>query len=127
MTVAVKEPMDIAVSNHDDATLFVHVAGSVIDQNIKKMQDKFDWLYKKGIPRVVLDVSGISFLDSHGLGVIVYMHTLMQKSGRQFIILNSGIGPSAYCTELFAMTNLDKVLTIVERLEPPPATPASLP
>ena len=58
----------------------------------------------------------VDFLNSHGLGMIVYFHTLMQKQGRQLLILNSNSDPSAYLENLFATTNLDKVLTIIRQL-----------
>jgi len=62
-------------------------------------------------------VTRADFIDSHGLGVIVYFHTLMQKEKRSFVIVNGNPDKGAYLNRLFELTNLDKVLNIVAKLE----------
>ena len=52
-------------------------------------------------------------MDSHGLGIIVYYNTLLQKEKRELVILNSNPDKSGYVYRLFELTNLDKVLRIV--------------
>lgn len=94
----------------------VELKGRVADQDVKRVQHKIDQLYKKKLPKIVIDVSKANFLDSHGLGTIVYYHTLMQKENRQLLILNTNADRSAYINRLFELTNLDKVLNIVEHL-----------
>jgi anti-anti-sigma factor len=111
-----KNELDIISSKNEDGTILVEVTGRVTEQNVKELQHNIDKAYRKGTPRVVLDVSGICFLTSAGLGTIMYFHTLMRKERRRLIILNSGDNPSLYLDELFETTNLDKVLTIVRKL-----------
>jgi anti-anti-sigma factor len=109
------DELDIVVKKEDDVPV-VELKGRVADLDVKKVQHKIDQLYKKKVPRIVIDVSRANFLDSHGLGTIVYFHTLMQKEGRQLLILNTNVDRSSYINRLFELTNLDKVLNIVQQL-----------
>ncbi|MDR0307374.1 MAG: STAS domain-containing protein [Chitinispirillales bacterium] len=96
----------------------LELTGKIIDIDVKKLQHKMDQLYKKkAIPRIVLDVSLANFIDSHGVGTIVYYHTLLQRENRRLVILNANPDPKAYLNNLFELTNLDKVLNIVKSLE----------
>ena len=109
-----KESLKITVSKDDIPV--VELKGRVADLEVKQVQRKIDQLYKKKLTKIVIDVSKANFLDSHGLGTIVYYHTLMQKEKRQLIILNTNTDPSSYINRLFELTNLDKVLNIVQSL-----------
>jgi anti-anti-sigma factor len=108
--------LDIVVKS-DGADPIVELSGKIVDVDVKKIQHHLDILYKdKTHPRIVLDVTRADFIDSHGLGVIVYFHTLMQKDKRPFVIVNGNPDKSAYIHRLFELTNLDKVLKIVSKL-----------
>src|SRR5512136_182892 len=100
----------------EDAASIVELKGRIADLDVKRVQHRIEQLYKKKYPRIIIDVSKATFLDSHGLGTIVYYHTLMQKDGRQLLILNTNGDRSAYINRLFELTNLDKVLNIVQQL-----------
>jgi anti-anti-sigma factor len=100
----------------DDSLPIVELRGRIADLDVKRVQHKIEQLYKKKTAKIIIDVSNASFLDSHGLGTIVYYHTLMQKEGRQLLILNSNTDRSAYINRLFELTNLDKVLNIITQL-----------
>ena len=115
MDSASNEMLEVNVKK-DDALPVVELRGRIADLDVKRVQHKIEQLYKKKTPKIVIDVSSASFLDSHGLGTIVYYHTLMQKEGRQLLILNSNTDRSAYINRLFELTNLDKVLNIIAQL-----------
>ena len=110
-----EEELDVAVKKESDIPV-IEVKGRIVDIDAKLVQHKIDQVYKKKLPRIVIDLSGASFLDSHGLGTIVYYHTLMQKEGRQLLILNTNTDRNSYINQLFELTNLDKVLNIVRQL-----------
>jgi anti-anti-sigma factor len=116
MSASVKSELDIIATKSGENVIRVEAVGRVTDQNVKEFQHSLEKAYRKGTPRIVLDVSGICFLTSAGLGTIVYYHTLMRKERRQLVILNSADNPSAYLDDLFETTNLDKVLIIAQRV-----------
>lgn len=103
--------LEITVTNDDEAPL-VELSGKVADAEVKKLQRKLDQLYKKKFATITVDVSKANFMDSHGLGTIVYYHTLMQKDKRELILVNTNTDEKSYLNRLFALTNLDKVLNL---------------
>jgi anti-anti-sigma factor len=115
MALPKDEPLDVVVKKENDVPV-IEVKGRIADVDVKRVQHKIDQVYKKKLPKIVIDVSGATFLDSHGLGTIVYYHTLMQKESRQLLILNTNSDPNSYINRLFELTNLDKVLNIVQQL-----------
>ncbi len=105
------ESLEIVVRNDQD-TPVIELSGKVADSEVKKFQRKIDLLYKKKYATIIVDVSRANFMDSHGLGTIVYYHTLMQKEKRKLILVNTNDDESSYLNRLFALTNLDKVLHV---------------
>jgi anti-anti-sigma factor len=95
----------------------IKLVGRVIGIDDRKLSKKMESFYKKNPGKLIVDVSEADFIDSHGIGIIVYYHTLMQKSNATLIVLNSNPNPVAYMTRLFEMTNLDKVLNVVASIE----------
>lgn len=91
----------------------VTVSGRAVDVDVKKLARKLESVYKRKAGRIVVDISGTDFIDSHGLGTIVYFHTLMQKQNRELVILNANPDPNSYIARLFELTHLNKVLRIV--------------
>jgi len=105
--------LEVVVKSEEQDPI-VELTGKIVDADVKRLQGKLDSIYKgKEVARIVLDVTKADFIDSHGLGVIVYFHTLMQKEKRTFVILNANPDQDSYLNRLFEVTNLDKVLNIV--------------
>jgi anti-anti-sigma factor len=111
------DPMTLEVTiRNDDEAPILELTGRIIDIDVKKFQRRIEQLYKKKYPKIIVDVSRANFIDSHGLGTIVYYHTLLQKEKRQLIIVNANNDHTSYLTRLFELTNLDKVLNIVSKI-----------
>jgi anti-anti-sigma factor len=108
--------LDVVIKSDGGAPV-IELSGKIVDVEVKKIQHQLDTLYKdKARDRIALDLTRADFIDSHGLGVIVYFHTLMQKEKRTFVIINGNPDKSPYLRRLFELTNLDKVLNIVDKL-----------
>ncbi len=95
----------------------LRIIGRVIGVDDRKFSNRLETLFKKKHDIIIVDVTETDFIDSHGVGIIVYYHTLMQKANRELILLNSNTNPVAYMTRLFEMTNLNKVLHVVTSLD----------
>jgi anti-anti-sigma factor len=105
------DSLEVTVKADQEIPL-IELSGKVADAEVKKFQRKIDQLYKKKYEEIIVDVSKASFMDSHGLGTIVYYHTLMQKEKRKLVLVNSNADPESYLNRLFSLTNLDKVLNL---------------
>lgn len=62
-----------------------------------------------GASQVVVDVSGIEFVDSMGLGVLVGGHKRARTHEGRFVVA----GPSERLRQLLELTGLDTVLVVV--------------
>jgi len=99
-----------------DSEPVIELIGQIIDADVKKFQKQLEQVYKNKCRRIYLDVSKATYIDSHGLGTIVYYHTLMQKDKNELIVINTNEDRSSYLSRMFDQTNLDKVLTIVSKV-----------
>ncbi|MBW3615398.1 MAG: STAS domain-containing protein, partial [Actinobacteria bacterium] len=61
-----------------------------------------------GCAEVVLDLSGLEFIDSSGLSVLVSAHKQLRDAGAQLVIAS----PPPPARRIFDISGLDRVLTI---------------
>jgi anti-sigma B factor antagonist len=61
----------------------------------------------------ILDLTGVPYMDSAGMGLVVNYHVHCQNKGGQLI--TAGVSPRIL--ELFKMTHVDAVLRLVPTLE----------
>jgi anti-sigma B factor antagonist len=71
---------------------------------------------RPGIARIVVDLAGVTFLDSTALGVLVAGHTAAERNGRTLTLVNPG--PMA--------TMVLTVTALYDRLVEPPAGAAAV-
>jgi anti-sigma B factor antagonist len=70
-------------------------------------------LLEEGHTRLLVDLSGVGFLDSSGLGALVRALTQSQKEGGQTKLLRAG----PQIRKLLQMTKLDSVFEIHDDME----------
>ena len=70
-------------------------------------------LLEEGHVHLLVDLSGVGFLDSSGLGALVRALTNSQKEGGQTKLLQ----PGPQVVKLLQMTKLDSVFEIHDKLE----------
>ena len=58
--------------------------------------------------KTVLDLSGIAFMDSSGLGLIMGRYSLMQKIGGELSVMN----PSKRVIDIFELAGLQRMIKI---------------
>ena len=74
---AVPEPFDVEVEHHDDVAL-VRPRGELDLATAAALQHVLDGISS---PRLVLDLSELSFIDSTGLHLLVALHERSQREG----------------------------------------------
>jgi stage II sporulation protein AA (anti-sigma F factor antagonist) len=58
--------------------------------------------------RVILDLSGIAFMDSSGLGFVMGRYSLMQKLGGELILER----PNERVVRIFELAGLERIVKI---------------
>jgi anti-sigma B factor antagonist len=100
--------MKLEIKNHDDV-LVVRLYESRLDSYIAtEFRDEMDRLAKSSRAQIVLDLSGVEFVDSSGLGAIV---TTQKRLGRERDLVICGANEPV--TRLFKLARLDKIFQIV--------------
>ena len=61
----------------------------------------------------VLDLTGVPYMDSAGLGVLVNSHVSRQQHGQKLVL----VGVTERVQELFKLTKVDSVLEVFPNLE----------
>ncbi len=92
----------------------VITVGDTLDaSNAEEAKEFFRQLITSGRTRMVVDLSGLGFIDSSGLGALVTALKTARSSGGEVRLCC--LTPQV--RSIFQLTRLDKVFTIRDRLE----------
>ncbi len=92
-------------------TQIFHLTGPLTLINIFDLQTEFR--RAEPGPLTVLDLTGVPYMDSAGMGVVVNFHVHCQKKGGRFVA--AGVGPRIM--DLFKITRIDKVISMAATCE----------
>ena len=100
-----------------------HVQGNtnVIDVQIDSFDHRYIETFKSAInhclvsdqKKLVLNLKDVNFMDSAGLGIILYGHRACKQAGGQFAVCEA----SGYVNKLFGLTGVAKAVQIFGSLE----------
>lgn len=91
----------------------VHVSGDVAGSDSAIVSEKILSLPAKKAEKVVVDLTEATFLDSHGLGVLVYAWKMLEEQERELVFLS----PPPSVQSIFNGTNLGNVFRVINSLE----------
>jgi anti-sigma B factor antagonist len=78
------------------------------------LKSEFYVMHNEGIPSLILDLSGVKFVDSSGLSAILTGNRLWKASGGSFVL--TGLAhPSV--KKLIEISRLDSILSIIPTIE----------
>jgi anti-sigma B factor antagonist len=121
------EPVALTVSTRNDpACSIVAVSGDVDISTSPDLREALAGVLAAGARAIVVDMSGVRFIDSTGLGVLVGTYTSVRNAGGRLALVND----HAAVLKVLSITALDEVLNVHPTLadavasvsEPAPAT-----
>ena len=93
--------------------LIAYIRGEIDHHNAKTARDKLDKLIEAEHPvEFGLDLSGVSFCDSSGLGLVMGRMRKCTSVGSTIIIMN----PSPASQRILEIAGMDKILRIERRI-----------
>ena len=93
----------------EDGVMRVILTGEMDHHNAVCTRKDIDELILKEHPRrVILDLSGIGFMDSSGLGFVMGRYALMQKIGGELILER----PNERVVKIFELAGLERIVKI---------------
>lgn len=94
-----------------DNILWIKISGRmVLDASLFRLHEQVLLALEAGSRKFIVDLSGVSYLDSSGCGQVISAHTSVQRAKGSLVFLN----PSERIRVLWAHTKLAEVLSICE-------------
>jgi anti-sigma B factor antagonist len=98
----------------DPITAVFRLSGRMtLGMRLREVEAKISDVADNGTERLILDLSGIEFLDSAGLGVLMILYGNMKVRGGQLRI----VAPGAKVLDVLKLTHADSILPIDPNLE----------
>jgi|SaaInl7_200m_RNA_FD_contig_21_3027867_length_433_multi_10_in_0_out_0_2 stage II sporulation protein AA (anti-sigma F factor antagonist) len=95
-------------SNHDDNTRIVSVVGDMDALTVRQLRPQFTDIAATEGRDVTLDISGVDFIDSSGIGAIVFLYKRLVERKRKLEIH----GVHGQPLELFRSLRIDRSITV---------------
>ncbi len=98
--------------DEDSKTLTVCLAGELDQHMAEKIRNTIDSeILKSGAGTLVFDMSGIPFMDSSGIGMLIGRYKLMKRMGGQVEVT----GMKEPVRRIFRMSGLNQIMKVNER------------
>ena len=94
------------VAGKTAGTRIVRLSGPLTLPNIFELQAQFR--NSEPVPLTVLDLAGVPYMDSAGMGVVINYHVHCQSRGGRLV----AVGVSPRVMELFKITRVDSVISM---------------
>ena len=96
-----------------DSLSIVSINESRLDASVApEFRQKMEQIIADGNTHVILDISELTFMDSSSLGATVAVLKIMGNQGKMVIS-----GASGVVLDLFKLTRMDRVFTLVDTVE----------
>ena len=96
-------------TEYSDGTLFCRLSGDIDHHTARLLRGSIDselYLYRP--ETTVIDLSGVSFMDSAGLGLILGRYTKIKELGGKLIVAN----PDSEAEKILKLAGAEKLITI---------------
>ena len=100
---------EVLTLSYEADTLIAALAGELDHHLAASVRAKIDEAMYAGRPKsLVIDIGGVDFMDSSGLGLIMGRYTKAQELGAVLIVRN----PSARAEKMLKMAGMDRIMQI---------------
>lgn len=104
--------MTIKLKKNDNIYV-IELDGELDLYNAYKVKTLYTKMIEKGIHSIILDLENLDYLDSSGLGSIIYIFSDLKKHNGKMSLCNLNGSPK----NLIQMTRLDKLFLIADTIE----------
>ncbi len=98
------------VRHVDDRTSVIDIAGELTGESEQALTDAYQAASDAATKRVVLNFSGLEYMNSTGIGLLVTMLIRAQRNGQRVV----AFGLDEHYREIFSLTRLDEAIGIVD-------------
>jgi anti-sigma B factor antagonist len=101
-------PLRTHVRPADDGVAVIELSGDVTAACESELMDAYREAGRAGIRGIVLDFTGLDYMNSSGIGLLVTLLVRARREGRQI----SAYGLSDHYRQIFELTRLDEVISV---------------
>jgi stage II sporulation protein AA (anti-sigma F factor antagonist) len=89
--------------------LIAALSGEIDHHSAKTLREQIDISVRENTPdELIMDFSGVSFMDSSGIGLVMGRYKIMQEIGGKVTVLN----PTVHIKKVMQLSGIDKLATI---------------
>jgi anti-sigma B factor antagonist len=103
--------LEMSRRRHGDLTVFT-LAGEVDADNVGQVREAFDAAVRSHGPRLVVDLSGLTFIDTTGLGALVRLRAVLNAREGSLSL----VAPDGQVLRRLRRTNLAPLFPIYDSL-----------
>ena len=101
-------PLQTRVRSADDGVAVIELTGDVTAACENVLMDAYREACRAEIRGIVLDFTGLDYMNSSGIGLLVTLLVRVRREGRQI----SAFGLSDHYRQIFELTRLDEVISV---------------
>jgi anti-sigma B factor antagonist len=90
--------------------LIIEPVGEISGNEVAKLQRKLEEIQKDPGPGLAVDFGNTSFIDSHGLGMLIFLWRQLEQVQCRLSV----ICPAGFVHDILTNANLQKIVHIVE-------------
>ena len=105
--IASNEPLTCSVS-HQQGYAVVSVTGEIDASTEQRFRDGLTSVLSDGVSRLVVDLDGVRFLASAGIGVLMGVRRVLIDGGGQLVLA----APHGEVAQVLAMTGVSEVIPV---------------
>ncbi|MFP3959673.1 MAG: STAS domain-containing protein [Spirochaetaceae bacterium] len=79
--------MDIRL-RRSGSIYIVDISGEMDLYNAHRLKEVVNKMVAKGIRDFIINVDGVSYIDSTGIGALMHVHSTIKKQGRRVLLVN---------------------------------------
>ena len=100
-------------TNEHNNTLIVTLPTDFSGLAVDQYREQFDELVTTNKPTIILDFAATEFIDSSGIGAMVYLYKRIEKRGIQLLLLKVAGQPN----KLMKLLRVDRTITFIDDLK----------
>ncbi len=105
--------LEMSIQHHADRTAVISVRGRLSAVNVAELRSAVADAVDEGWVQVMLDLSGVDFIDSSGLGAVVSGLKNARQAGGDLRL----VAPAPQVMMILKLTNLDQILSVYPTVE----------
>ncbi|PKF62492.1 anti-sigma-factor [Psychromonas sp. psych-6C06] len=98
--------MNIIQLDNNDRALMIQLSGEMDAQGCSKIRPDLEQVTQQQQPHVIIDLNAVSFIDSSGIGAIVFLFKRLKAQNRNLEI----IGVQGQPKELMQLLRMDSAI-----------------